>query len=233
MQRRTRLALSLATAAVLSVAVSLRAGSAEDKYVLTELKEAAPDALAAEIRGALGKTGFRVADASGKAVSEIWFRGELPVLEKFQERDDTKYPIEPGTFVGAIRFPAASSDYRKQTIKAGVYTLRYGHQPQDGNHLGTADYRDFLTIAPAAEDKSPAKLTQDQAMELSKKASGTTHPSILSLLPPQKKGREKLPMLAHDAEHKFELLVVKVAGKAGDKTRKLQIELVAIGHAAE
>ena len=207
------------------------AAAADRKYTVAELKEAAPQPLADDVRKALGTAGFRINDAGGKLVCDVWFRNELPVLEKTPEAL-VMYPIDPGTLVGAIRFPTAGSDYRNQKIKAGVYSLRYGHQPQDGNHLGTAEYRDFLILVQAAEDKSAAKLTQEQVMDLSKKVSGSTHPSILSLLPPQK-GRDKLPMMVHQDTLELEVLVAKTVGKSASKSQDVQIELVAVGHALE
>jgi hypothetical protein len=217
---------------VLLVALALAGARAGDKYKAAELKEAAPKELTAEVRGALAKSGYRVTGPDGKTVCDVWLVAELPIADAFQEQLDLKYPIEPGTLVGAIRFPADTADYRKQQIKAGVYTLRYGHQPQDGNHLGTAQFRDFVILGPAASDKSPAGLSQDDATELSTKVTKKTHPAILSLLPPQA-GRKQLPAMAHDDTLNLEVLVAKTAGKAGKTTKDVQIELVAVGHAPE
>jgi hypothetical protein len=204
--------------------------NAVDTYSVTELKEAAPDALAADVRGALGKTGYRVASGD-KTICDLWLRAPMPVIDKFVANNDVEYPIEPGTLIGAIRFSQTSSDYRKQTIKAGTYTLRYGHQPQDGNHIGTAQNRDFAIASPSADDKSPEGLTQEKAMEMSKKASGSTHPAIFSLLPPQA-GRSKVPGMAHEDNLKLEVLVLKTPAKSGS-AKEVQIEFVAVGHAPE
>ena len=220
----------LATTAMLVVDLSFASVSAAEKYAVAELKEVAPEVLAAEVRDTLGKSGYRVTDSAGKTICDLWLRAELPVLGKFDEQLDVKYPIGPGTMIGAIRFAVVYSDYRKQKVKPGTYTLRYGHQPQDGNHLGTAQYRDFTIVSPATEDKSPAGMDQEKAMELSKKTTGTTHPAILSLLPPQK--RDKLPTMAHDDTLNLEVLVAKTGAK-GSASKEIQIELVAVGHAPE
>ena len=219
-------------AAVVLSGSTLVGRPAAEKYSAAELKEPAPEQLAADVREGLGKTGYRVADSSGKTICDVWLRAELPVLEKFTAQNDVTYPIEPGTLIGAIRFPAANSDYRKQSIKSGTYTLRYGHQPQDGNHLGTAQNRDFAIASLAAEDKSPEGMSQEKAMEQSKKASGTTHPAIFSLLPPQE-GRGKLPTMAHEDTLNLEVLVAKTTAKKGAPTKEVQIELVTVGHAPE
>ena len=44
------------------------------------------------------------------------------------------------------------TDFRGQEIKKGVYTLRYGQQPEDGNHIGTSELADFLLAIPAGVD---------------------------------------------------------------------------------
>ncbi len=63
----------------------------------------------------------------------------------------------------------------------GVYTLRYGNYPVNGNHQGVAPQRDFLVLAPVALDKSGDAISDfDALMELSRKASGTPHPAVLS-----------------------------------------------------
>jgi hypothetical protein len=196
------------------------------------LKEAPPEALSAEIRKALTGPAFRVTDAKGKVICDLWFRSPLPVLADFEPQLDLQYPLEPGTWVGAMRLPTKDSDFRKQAVKPGVYTLRYGHQPQDGNHLGTAQYRDFLTLAPAAADKDPARLKEEASFDLSKKATGTTHPAIYSLLPPQK-GRRGLPAIVRDQDMDFDIFVAEIACKPDSRNKCVQLELIVVGHSAE
>ena len=54
--------------------------------------------------------------------------------------------------LGVARFPAKYKDRRGQTIKPGVYTMRYGLFPVNGDHQGVAPQRDFLIPSPAALD---------------------------------------------------------------------------------
>jgi hypothetical protein len=203
---------------------------AAEKYSVTELKEPAPEPLTAEVRSVLGKSGYRVA-TDGKTICDVWLRLEMPMIDKFVPQNDVEYPVEPGTLVGAIRFPQDTSDYRQQSMKAGTYTLRYGHQPQDGNHIGTAQNRDFAMAIPAGDDKSPDQLSQEKATNMSKKATGGTHPAIFSLLPAQK-GRDKIPNIVHADVLNLEVLVAKTSVKGG-AAKELQVELVVVGHAPE
>ena len=221
---------ALTAAALLALGMAAAAAPPESKYTVKQLDEAVPGPLAPDVRGTLTKTAYRVHDPNGKVVCDVWLRADVPMLGKFQEQVDLKYALEPGTLVGAIRFPAATSDYRSQNLKAGVYTLRYAQQPQDGNHLGTAVYRDFLVLGAAAEDKKVGEVTQEQAIKQSKKGSGSTHPAILSLLPPDKE-LDKLPAVLHDGSLNLEALAAKTGGKLGDKTKDLPIALVVVGHA--
>ena len=70
-------------------------------------------------------------------------------------------------------------------VAPGVYTLRYGLQPQNGDHLGISTFREFLLFSPAAVDKDPKVLGFDGVVALSKQVIGTSHPASLSLDPPE------------------------------------------------
>jgi len=90
--------------------------------------------------------------------------------------------ISQGALLGALRFPGKGSDRRGQTIKPGAYTLRYSLQPVNGDHQGVAPQRDFLVLVPAADDTKPGDIPNiDDLMKMSRKASGTPHPAVLSM----------------------------------------------------
>ena len=74
------------------------------------------------------------------------------------------------------------TDYKKQRIPAGLYTLRLAIQPQDGDHMGTAPYNEFCLFCPAAEDKKPDPLTVKDLRELSTKSTDN-HPGVFVLFP--------------------------------------------------
>jgi len=145
----------------------------------------APAELGAALQDALQSSGARLVNGQGAAVAEVWLRKSIPVQEGSAKSGDILYPaLATGTMVGVARFPNGGSDFRGQPIKPGVYTLRYAQIPQDGNHLGVSPYRDFLLLGPAASDTDIDKpLTFDAVVKLSRQASGTGHPAILSLSP--------------------------------------------------
>jgi hypothetical protein len=90
--------------------------------------------------------------------------------------------IPVGTLLGVIRFEAAGLDRRGQTIQPGVYVLRYAVLPDNENHQGAAPHRDFLLLTPASEDRDPNPTPKfDALIALSRKASRTPHPAVLSI----------------------------------------------------
>ena len=76
-------------------------------------------------------------------------------------------------------------EIRGKAVKPGVYTLRDGLQPQNGDHLGISTFREFVLISPAAIDTDPRILGFDGVVALSKEVIGTAHPASLSLDPPE------------------------------------------------
>jgi hypothetical protein len=152
-------------------------------YKAEALNEAPPKELAAPIRAALSQTGIRVTGPSGP-VCDLWLGKSVPGKANAPQTLGVVFPqLAQGTLVGAVRFPNSIKDYRKQLIKAGVYTLRYALVPDNGNHMGVAPQRDFVLASPAAADQDAATLSIDQTMALSRKASGSNHPSVWSLAP--------------------------------------------------
>jgi hypothetical protein len=93
--------------------------------------------------------------------------------------------VDSGTLVGAVRVAGEFKEIRGKVVKPGVYTLRYGLQPQNGDHLGISTFREFVLLSPAAIDTDPKVLGFDGVVALSKEVIGTAHPASLSLDPPE------------------------------------------------
>ncbi len=141
---------------------------------------APPAEVAPGIAQMLEKNGAKITN-SGAAYCEIWFRTDKPAAAKSTE-DNVSLPFIPqGALLGVIRFDGKGADRRGQSIKAGVYTLRYGIMPINGDHQGAAPQRDFLLMTPAADDKDLNSTPNFEALvAMSRKASGTPHPAVLS-----------------------------------------------------
>ncbi len=168
-------------AAAALIALTLLAPAAAPAQTLTgaPLAEAPPDTLAAPVRAALAASGTRV--TSGDVSLDFWWVKQLPVAAA---DDVTWMQVAEGALVGAVRLSAAYRDIRGRTIKPGVYTLRYGIQPADGDHLGVSPYRDFLLLSPAAEDTGVAPTGHDGTIKMSRDTVGASHPAPWSLDPP-------------------------------------------------
>lgn len=146
-----------------------------------EAMGAAPADVPAPIQSALDSAGVRVTSDQGATLCEIWLRKTLPSSSNPNSSSDVLFGALPvGAFLGVIHFPAATTDFRSQNIKAGFYTLRYGLIPQDGNHMGVNPYRDAFVLAPIAADPGPDKtISFEDLVKLSAQASGTPHPGFL------------------------------------------------------
>jgi hypothetical protein len=150
--------------------------------------------LAEPIRALLSDEALQVTSA-GKPVCDVWLRKELPLKAGTNPTKGVSYRDLPeSSVVGAVRFHQPWSSFRKQKLKAGVYTLRFALQPMDGDHMGTAPYNEFLLLAPAAGDQKPDLLETKAMFQLSGKSlPGNSHPIVLLLFPnPQPEGAAQL-----------------------------------------
>ena len=197
----------------------MAAGLAYPQYKL-EPAGPPPSDLPPAIAGALQKDGFKIVAGSGTAFCEVWFRSTAPSGPKSTEDGVTLPTIPQGSLLGALRFPARGADRRGQNIKPGVYALRYALQPVNGDHQGVAPQRDFMVMVPAVDDPGPdAKPSFDDLMKLSRKASGTPHPAVLSM---SASSNATFPELKKEGENDWALHT-----KIGD----LPVEVILVGKA--
>jgi len=161
------------------VVLIMAAGAAFSQYKV-EPAGPPPSDLPGSISATLQKDGTRVAGSA--PVCEIWFVSKAPSGPKSTEEAVSLPTIPQGALLGVLRFAGKGSDRRGQTIKPGVYTLRYSLQPVNGDHQGVAPQRDFLVMIPSADDTKPDAIANiDDLMKMSRKASGTPHPAVLSM----------------------------------------------------
>ena len=217
----------LLTVALLVVSWLPESVSADD-HKLKAVKEA-PKGLSAEIEKLIDPAGHQINGEDG-AIVELWLLKSLPIKANFKSGALQLYPFTPGQLLGAMRVPkgAEYSDFRGQEIAAGTYTLRYGLQPEDGNHLGTSDIADFILALPAKIDTKPATIEDFYELsERSGKAAGSTHPAIFSLLDPKAAGKES--KLDEDKSADDWVLTFTAKGEAKGKATEVRIRLVVIG----
>lgn len=206
-----------AIAAILILGATTHA--AED-YKVEQLADGPPaDVLSAEVMAKLAPTGHKVLDDRGRTVCEIWLAKDLDLVPDFEPTLSVIYPLKSGSLAGALHFPRKGSDFRGQEIPQGVYTLRYGNQPEDGNHIGTFDTRDFLLMLPAAADRDPKTFDGEDFFATSSEAAESTHPAIIPLLEPEEEDGEA-PAMFHIDEMEWWVLRLP----AGEETLELVVE---------
>jgi hypothetical protein len=163
--------------------------------------------------------------AGGNASYQFWFRKEIPLKAKPESDSKSLQAVDEVTLLGVAVVGVGHRDYKDNEIAPGTYTVRFGLQPQDGDHLGTSEYPYFAVLIPAKADPELNGIKTYKAMvKASGKSTATGHPVVLSLRPATEGGA--LPKLTEPAaEHKAVRL--SVPGKqAGSTTTGLVFELV-------
>ena len=103
--------------------------------------------------------------------------------------------------------------------------MRFVLQPQDGNHLGTAEFNCFAALVPARLVTKPEGITDYKGLvKASSKETATEHPLILSLRPASADPGEWPKLNAPAPEHKSAR--VKVPAKAGGDAASVVFEIV-------
>jgi hypothetical protein len=204
------------------------ASAADGKYSIRSATAAPPKELSEPIAKLLGQEAIEFLNAKGDKVAEVWLRKEVPAKAGTDVKKGVGYhDLDETTLLGAIRFSQPFSDYRKQKIKPGVYTLRLGFQPMNGDHMGTAPFPEFCLLSPAAEDKKPDTMDPKELYEMSAKAPMASHPGIM-LLFPNDKPQDK-PELA-SKEMDTWVLNLKADVSSGGSKAPLGLGLTLIGH---
>lgn len=216
----------------LGIAAATAAAAAKDGYKLEKLNEAPPPELASNVKATLETNGYRVLDLEGKPFADVWLRQATPASAKPSgPKGAVLYPmLAEGELLGAIKFTAPGHDYRDQDITPGVYTLRFGLQPINGDHLGVSVNRDYVLLIPAAQDTDTADLPRKKLEERSAESVGTTHPAVLLLLSAPEKVPDSPTMVNDETLNTWGaivLLSLEVKGEA--KPVMLPMQLVMVG----
>ncbi len=170
--------------AALVLAFPVHAFGAEPKFSAKVEKVAPPEKLAEPVRKLLDEQALVVRDGD-EEVMTVWFRTEIPAkaTEEQIKNGLTYREIPEGTLVGAISFPRTFTDFRKQEIPAGVYTLRFAVQPDIGDHTNTAPHPEFCLMCQAEKDKDAEPMEVKKLIEVSSLVNEGRHPAVLLLWP--------------------------------------------------
>ena len=202
------------------------------KYSIKTMTLPAPTALSEPIQKLLGDSAIQLLDATGKPICDVWLRKEIPA-EATPEQIKTGVTfreVKQSEIIGAIQFHSNWTDYRKQKIKAGVYTMRLAYQPTDGKHTADiSDYQDFALVIAAKDDKNTALIEMKAFYDKGGDSLDLAHPGVFMLWPNPKPGKE--PSLAAQPKNHWVVsskCSLSVGGKATGTDIGIGITLV--GH---
>ncbi|HVB28843.1 MAG TPA: hypothetical protein VNG91_03420 [Terriglobia bacterium] len=219
---RRLVAFSLASCLAVSVAAF-----AQGTYKIQATQGLPGGDVSQAIQSTLQPQGESLLDGSGKVLSEVWLSKDLTAAASPDTSANVLYgKIAQGSVVGVIHFPDATKDYRGQGVKAGYYTLRYELVPEDGNHMGVSQYRDFLLLVPVAKDTDLTKaLSFTDAVKLSRDSTDTGHPGVM-LLDSVSDSDKTFPAVFQDYSQNWALQMGTQLGAGGPK---LPLAIVLVG----
>ena len=200
-------------------------------YRVEAIDQPAPtEGVSDEISKLLAPKGVAVIRGESRTVCEIWMCRELPI-ENEKPEGTARYPFRQGQLLGLVHFPRKSTDFRKQAIESGAYTLRYARIPVDGDHQGVSPTPDFLLIVALDHDKTAGDVSLEDLKKLSAEAVGTDHPGNLALKPVE--GTDKPPSIRHNEEKDWWIVRLQTTVKVGDAVKDLPLDLVVVGSTEE
>jgi hypothetical protein len=207
--------------------------TAQEAYTVKELKRPAPTTVAPEISAVLNPHGYQIIDLNGKPFAEIWLRKSVPAWAKpAGPKGVIQFPfLSESELLGVIHLVTEAHDYRDQTVSAGDYTLRYGLQPVNGDHLGVSPFRDYSLLLPIAKDRSLAILPRKQLETQSSESTGSSHPGILFMLAVPSTSAAPAPAMIHDEEKNTwrVVLPLQLSVKGETKPMAFPVSLIVVG----
>ena len=211
------------------LAVASTLSAAPPKLTLTTAKTDPPKEVAEAVAKLLDKEAVTVASDDNAVSLTLWFRSELTTAASADQIKNglTYREIAEGTLLGVVKFDKAFTDFRKQEIAAGVYTLRLAVQPDTGDHTDTAPHQDFALLVPAKADETADALEVKNVVKLSLKATGGDHPGVMLLYPHH--GKEDKPEVVAQKDGP-RCVRLRRAVSNGDAKATLGVSLVIDGY---
>ena len=172
----------------------------------TKHSDSVPAEIASGVSALLSQAGVRVSVNANTLT--FWWVKELGIKSAAAGWAD----LAEGSLVGAVKIEKDFRDIRGRVIKPGTYTLRYGIQPANGDHLGVSPFREFLLLSPAAADTDPAPRGHKGTVEISKETIGGSHPAVWSIDPPV---ASEATLSVHTTELGHKAIVMEVPVQGG------------------
>lgn len=223
MRKQMPRARALALVAVAAMALPAGIAAAGEGYGAKTVEKAPPAELADEIKAELKGEALQVSGPDGLRY-EFWFAKSVELTGA--PGDDGLKKIPEITLLGAAQVQDVENlDFREDEVLPGVYTMRFGMQPEDGNHLGTSPYPFFAILIPSERDEELGGIADhDDMVDRSMEDTAGVHPYILAMQPLP----EDAPGVAEvaEGEHDWQYVVIEVPGKADGKDAPFKIALV-------
>ncbi|GMW01134.1 MAG: hypothetical protein AMXMBFR84_22710 [Candidatus Hydrogenedentota bacterium] len=163
--------------------------------------------------------------SENSVVWEFWLRKDIPVVTAAGKKDGTLNDVKELTLIGVARVGKGQRDFKDVEIDEGVYTLRMGKIPQDGDHMGVAPHPFFAVLVKADLDTEvDFSASHDEMVDKSMEDRKAHHPAILSLQPAEAVQGD-LPQIG-DGENEWKLLYLSLSGKSADGTVTVKAGLV-------
>ena len=216
---------------VLAVAlVTVPAVTAQAQYSIKPVKAEPPQEVNAALRKQVNDESVQFLDSKGNVICQLWFAKAVPAeATPEQVKNGLTYrELKETALIGAAKFEQNWTEYRKQKIKPGVYTLRLAYQPMDGDHMGTSPYPDFVLLVAANKDAKAGTMEPKALVEMSTASMGTSHPGVLMLAPNAKPS--PTPQLAKRENNNWVLNTQAGVATAG-ASATIGVGLTLVGHA--
>ena len=118
---------------------------AQEPVRLTVAAADPPEEVAEPIRKVLNNQAASLANDES-TFFQFWFHKELPLAQPPAGETLAIDTLQEGTVLGVLKVGSERYDFRDEEIPKGIYILRFGIQPEDGNHLGVAPTRTFALL---------------------------------------------------------------------------------------
>jgi hypothetical protein len=190
------------------------------------LDKTLPQEIDPSITNLLSSKALQLLDGE-KPAYELWLRDRLPLKSKPSSTATGLASLAETTLIGIMVVGSGQRDYKDNDIASGAYTVRFALQPQDGNHLGTAEFSYFAVLTPVKTDTKPDGITTYKALvKASGKDTSTGHPVVLSLRPASAPASEPAKLVQPAADHKAVQIRVPAQVADSDETAELHFQLV-------
>ncbi|MHC4405673.1 MAG: hypothetical protein ACYTG0_39000 [Planctomycetota bacterium] len=199
------------------VATAGATAQAADAVELKVVNTPPPGELAEPIRDALSPSVTCLSE-KGKPILELWLPKEIPLVSKTAAGQFAMTAANPGALLGAMKVYEERYDFKDEEIPPGVYVMRFGLQPEDGDHLGTSPTRTFALLVPAKTDRKVDAFSDPEELgEAASTVNAAEHPSNINLQPIKKPGKTFPRLASHNGgDHK--VVCFRVPGKTvGEK----------------